>query len=342
MHPIDFVNFSIVITNYNYGRFLADCIDSALGQTVNEVEVIIVDDGSTDESHEILKAYSETCQIVFQEQAGQAAAMKAGFQLCRGEYVLFLDADDLLYPNAMSVVRESIGTDLVAKVHFAMDVINRGGEVIGQLPEPNQRLSSGDLTDELLATGTYVFTPCSGNVYARSVLERIMPEWDTESYRICADLYLLVRCIRYGEVYSVEEPLGAYRLHGDNAHGTTSILEFDRERLKRRIDALENKLALLREESNFHGESVTKARWWNWVGVYGCKDWLIAMKCYPELLPPMSPPLLQILSRFVLLALQSRKASTLDKSKAGVFALLALCPSQVMKGVSLFFIPKER
>src|SRR5262245_23561615 len=92
---------SIVINNYNYGRFLAGAIDSALGQTYAGTEVVVVDDGSTDESREVLARYAGRVVPVLQANGGQAAAFNAGFAACAGQVVLFLDADDLLLPTAV-------------------------------------------------------------------------------------------------------------------------------------------------------------------------------------------------------------------------------------------------
>src|SRR4051812_16040279 len=92
---------SIIINNYNYGHFLRDAIDSALAQTYPCTEVIVVDDGSTDDSREVIAGYGQRVTAVFKENGGQASAFNAGFAASRGEVVVFLDADDTLLPNAM-------------------------------------------------------------------------------------------------------------------------------------------------------------------------------------------------------------------------------------------------
>src|SRR5687768_5094018 len=93
---------SIIIDNFNYGRFLAEAIDSALAQTHGETEVIVVDDGSTDDSRAIIARYGERVRSVLKENGGQASALNAGYRISRGEVVLFLDSDDVLFPGALA------------------------------------------------------------------------------------------------------------------------------------------------------------------------------------------------------------------------------------------------
>src|SRR5262249_35315249 len=92
---------SIIVSNYNYGRFLRKWLDSALAQTFANKEVIVVDDGSTDESRKIISSYGKQIIPILKENGGQASAFNAGFAASRGEAVLFLDADDLLLPSAL-------------------------------------------------------------------------------------------------------------------------------------------------------------------------------------------------------------------------------------------------
>src|SRR5437762_9779476 len=91
---------SIIIDNYNYGRFLRDAIDSALAQTYPHAEVIVVDDGSTDNSREVIASYGDRIKPILKENGGQGSAFNAGFAASSGDVILFLDADDLLVSTA--------------------------------------------------------------------------------------------------------------------------------------------------------------------------------------------------------------------------------------------------
>jgi glycosyltransferase involved in cell wall biosynthesis len=92
---------SIVIDNYNYARFLRQAIDSALAQAYRPLEVVVVDDGSTDDSAEIMRSYGDKICAVFKENGGQGSAFNAGFARSTGEIVALLDADDYLKPGAI-------------------------------------------------------------------------------------------------------------------------------------------------------------------------------------------------------------------------------------------------
>ena len=85
---------SVIIPNFNYGRFLKSTIDSALDQTYNNLEVIVVDNGSTDNSRFILESYGEKIRTIFQNNQGQAAARNNGLAIARGDFIALLDADD--------------------------------------------------------------------------------------------------------------------------------------------------------------------------------------------------------------------------------------------------------
>ena len=93
---------SIVVINYNYARFLRAAVDSALAQTFPNIEVIAVDDGSTDESRDVIESYGNRISSVFKPNGGQGSAFNAGFAASRGEVVIFLDADDALHADCGS------------------------------------------------------------------------------------------------------------------------------------------------------------------------------------------------------------------------------------------------
>jgi glycosyltransferase involved in cell wall biosynthesis len=207
--------FSIVINNYNYARFLPQAVDSALAQT-GDREVVIVDDGSTDESAAVLDHYEALgCVVVRKPNGGQASAFNAGFAKARGEWIWFLDADDVLTPGALEKVRAVLRPGL-AKVHFPLAVFREGVGPTGGLIEGGG-LSAGDVTREIAATGHHSWPPTSGNVFSRDCLAAILP-MDAEKYRISADLYLNSHAPFLGEIAAIDEPLARYRLHGANLY----------------------------------------------------------------------------------------------------------------------------
>jgi hypothetical protein len=208
----------IVISNYDYGRYLAEAIESALAQTHPCVRVIVVDDGSRDQSRQILRAYEDRVEVVLKENGGQASALNAGFERCRGDIVMPLDADDLMKPDAASRVAAAFAAspDLV-KVQHRMDVIDSDGRPTGQMkPAPHLPMPQGDVRQaELSFPFDMAWMSTSGNAFRLEALRRILPIPE-ESYRICADWYLVHLGALLGPVLSLEEIDGSYRIHGEN------------------------------------------------------------------------------------------------------------------------------
>jgi glycosyltransferase involved in cell wall biosynthesis len=214
---------SVIITNHNYDRWLAIAIESALTQTHPDVEVIVVDDGSTDDSVAVCARYEDQVQVIYTANGGQAAAVNTGFKRCSGDLVIFLDADDELAPTAAEIAMQSFETAGASKVSWPMKVIDAEGRSDGQR-HPEAPLPSGDLSSTLLRHGpdAYVTPAMSGNAWSRRFLEQVMP-MPEEDFRICADAYLIVLAPLFGSVAAVEGILSSYRMHGSSRYSSLSL-----------------------------------------------------------------------------------------------------------------------
>lgn len=218
---------SIVITNYNYARYLREAVESALAQHYPSVEVVIVDDGSIDESREIIASYGARVVPVMKTNGGQGSAFNAGFRASSGDLINFLDADDVLLPGALAAAAAAFERAGTVKVQWPLWAIDADGRPLGK-QWPQSRLSHGDLRDVVLAGGPASITspPTSGNVWARSFLERVLPmPEDVGYYRICADEYLYNLAPVLGRVETVREPQGLYRLHGRNIYSALTFAQ---------------------------------------------------------------------------------------------------------------------
>lgn len=205
---------SVVIPNHNYGDFLHEAVESALALDWPEVEVIVVDDGSTDHSLEVLGHFAERISVLTQENSGPRVACNRGFAASQGDVVVFLDSDDVLEPSLMQEVSR-VWRPGISKVQVQMRRIDRHGNVHGRVfpllrdtPTPEQ------IRYWMTETSAYPTPPGSGNVYARNFLEQLFPLDDrcgdaTDSACLAAAPYL-------GDVVTVPKPLVRYRVHGNN------------------------------------------------------------------------------------------------------------------------------
>jgi len=206
---------SIIVSNYNYERYLAAAIDSALAQSVPASEVIVVDDGSTDGSRAVLESYrgDPRVTIILQENGGQALAMNVGFAASHGEIVIFLDSDDTLHPNAIEAVLRHWRPGL-SRCQYALEIIDGNDRRLGLHP-CGQAMEDGDVHWKLVIGGYYRFMPTSGNAFAREALTPIFPIPEQE-WRLCSDTYLVNMSTAHGDIRNIDEPLGCYRVHGSN------------------------------------------------------------------------------------------------------------------------------
>lgn len=214
---MDNILISIIINNYNYDRYLGAAIDSSLKQTYPHREIIVVDDGSTDDSRQVIQAYGSQIIAVLKDNGGQASAFNAGWEICRGDLVLFLDSDDLLLPRALeSVVKHYDTKDYlgIAKLQYTLQAVSASGTLLGY-DVPEEQSGPDQALDQLLTNYQYITPPTSGNVFPRMALATMMPVPE-EEYRLCADSYLLAQAPFLGRVIIINEPLGQYRVHGDN------------------------------------------------------------------------------------------------------------------------------
>lgn len=222
------VKVSIIITNYNYEEYVEEAILSALRQTYTNIEVIVVDDGSTDNSQKTIKKYSDRIITVFQENKGMIEASNTGFAKSSGELIMFLDADDYLEPFAINKVVDA-WDEKYAKIHFRLSLVDNNKNIIGYKPDKKKNLSTGDVYKEILSTGKYYTVPTSGNVYSKNVLANFFPIQDYNFSNIndylgkfSTDGYLKRKVPFHGNVGAIQKPLGFYRIHGKNFGATKS------------------------------------------------------------------------------------------------------------------------
>lgn len=217
---------TVYLTNHNYGRYLRQSIDSVLAQTFTDYELIIIDDGSTDESREILHEYEgrPRTRILLQENKGLNATNNVAINAARGAYVMRLDADDFLDPNALLVMVNVLQADpalaLVFPDYYYTDA---SGRVTGQERRHDFQREVTLLDQPAHGACSMIRRDCLLEVQAYS-----------EGYR-CQDGYdLWLKIIGRYPVRNVNLPLFYYRRHGKSLTDNNELI------LRTRAEILSN------------------------------------------------------------------------------------------------------
>jgi hypothetical protein len=217
---------SVMIVNYNYANFLGEAVESVLGQTYQNFEIVICDDGSTDDSRAVIEGYARRdprVRHVFKENGGVASALNTAYAHTRGEVIAMLDADDLFTKEKLGRVVEAFSADRrVGMVVNPLTKFDSEGNTIGQIPQFG-RLDSGELRERILkGAGHWSIAPTSGISMRRDCADLVFPIPEQE-FRTEADGYMLTQAPLFYAVKAVEEPLSLYRVHSNNLTASTTV-----------------------------------------------------------------------------------------------------------------------
>lgn len=207
---------SVIINNFNYGRYLPAAIDSALVQQDVRAEVIVVDDGSTDGSRALIRALGTRIRVHFQPNRGQAAAINAGVDMARAPILAFLDSDDWFLPGKLSALRDAFATSPRAGLvyHRLQPMRSDGTRAFAAIP---RSLCHGDLTPRLLRSGGRWPFPMTSSLAIRRSL------WTDagkipETFAISADAWLTGVLPFLAPVVALPQALACYRIHDNTWH----------------------------------------------------------------------------------------------------------------------------
>jgi glycosyltransferase involved in cell wall biosynthesis len=209
---------SILINNHNYGRFLPEAIDSALGQTYKNIEVIVVDDGSTDNSREIIASYGSRIVSVLKCNGGQASAFNAGFAASKGAILCLLDSDDIFLPEKVErVVQQFAANPGIGWLFHSIHALNAAGE--SRLMTDYSHLSGTQDFREAVKGGKlpFIAPPTSALCFRRDLLSRILPMPEASAITL-SDHYLKFCAAGLSAGLVCNESLSRLRLHDKNAY----------------------------------------------------------------------------------------------------------------------------
>lgn len=215
-----------LVTTYNYARFVVEAVESVLAQDYEgEIECIVVDDGSTDDTPQRLAPYLDRIKYIRRENGGQAAAFNTGFAASTGDVVCYLDADDWWMPGKVSAVAEVFRKNPRAGlVHHPLELVDaenrhvdKGGNPVAEpvyVPTIS-RPANGDVTARLLREDfPWLFSYTSGLAFTRTALEICHPL--LEGFKGNADAFAAYPVALIRPVAYIDRALGYYTVHKDN------------------------------------------------------------------------------------------------------------------------------
>lgn len=238
---------SVLITSYNYGKFIGAAIESALSQDyTGPVECVVVDDGSTDDTADVVGRFGNAVRYIRQPNAGQAASLNRAFAESRGDLICLLDADDLWAVDKVHRVAEAfVASPGAGLVHHGLRELFEPGSETADVRVTPRRPADGNVSRVmLLRVLPWMFSPTSGLCLRRKLCEVIFPlttGLKTSADQLIAPVAALLAPVRY-----LEAPLGFYRIHGANLW---SVAQRRREnadarfRAARYVSVMEEKVA---------------------------------------------------------------------------------------------------
>jgi glycosyltransferase involved in cell wall biosynthesis len=194
----------VVIASFNHGDLLPAAIDSVLAQDYPALELIVIDDGSTDETPRVLARYRSRARIERRENAGQVSALNLGWSLGRGEILGYLGADDVLAPTAVSRAVECLRQHREAVLAYC------DFQLIDAASRPIRRVVTGEFDRDRMVTDLICY-PGPGAFFRASAYREAGP-WN-ESIKQNADLEYWLRLSRLGTFVRIPEVLANYRVH---------------------------------------------------------------------------------------------------------------------------------
>lgn len=220
---------SIIINNFNYAQFLEAAIASALNQSYTNIEVIVVDDGSTDESREIIQSYGDRLIPVFKENGGQASTFNAGFAASQGEIICMLDSDDVFEPDKVAKIVDIFTAD--DDVDWCFHAVKLEEKLTGKLLGVSQEKGSRECDfRSAMKQGrlSFLAPPTSGLCFKRSLLKSVLPM--PEAFKRGADRYVVAISPALSKGFYLDDKLTIQGIHQNNGNTLQEGAKFAQRR----------------------------------------------------------------------------------------------------------------
>lgn len=211
---------SVLLNTYNYGHWRSQAIGSVLQQTRLPDEIIVVDDGSTDDTRSVVEKFGSKVRYVYQENKGQAQAILRGIAESTGDVLCLLDADDSFRQDKLLAIEDCFKRESAGAIYNAYNIVNSdGGTLATNQPK---RFSTVNLHRKaLFRRAGGVPTSC---ISIKASIARAL-QYPPDTFRICADSYLLQVLPLLTKVHYISQPLTRYVVHGNNRFISRDALE---------------------------------------------------------------------------------------------------------------------
>ena len=217
-----FPHVSIVVNTYNHDHFIAQALQSVLDQTfpADQVEIIVVDDGSTDSSPQIIQSFLPKIRYIRKENGGQVSAFNAGVAEARGDIIAFLDGDDWWAPDKLAAVVDAFEKNpAIACVGHAYHEVDSNGRITATMVPTEDRLSLENPRAAELSSSLRLFLGTSRFAIRRTVLEKTLPVPDELPF---FDNFVFSQAVAISGGMLLKQPLCYYRLHANNLWALSS------------------------------------------------------------------------------------------------------------------------
>lgn len=210
---------SVIVTNYNYGRYLVAAINSILDQTYPHVETIVSDDGSTDESRQILERYGDRVVSVLRPHHGQASAQNAGFAASTGDIICFLQSDDMFVCEKVETIVDVFRRDTtVGAVFHSARLVDEWGEPLPSGAATHVHGRRDFRAQARRGKMPVIAASTSCLAFRRTILDEIFPVPEDVRLPVSSDHYIKWTSVAMSPIFFLDDQLVLRRIHGKNGY----------------------------------------------------------------------------------------------------------------------------
>ncbi len=230
---------TFVVTSYNYAKYIAKTLESIKAQTYKNIEIIVVDDCSTDNSCEIIEQFDDVKLIKNKKNIGQLGSMLQGLKAAQGQFISFIDSDDILMPDyAQNHIRVHLQTSVAFTSCQIVEIgendeihtfcsnsspICSKDEILKQVQNDIENASKTNFAIVKKPFGGWYWSPNSSAMFRKASIELVLNYKNTDAWRICPDKFLFNFAHLVGGSAIIYKPLIGYRRHKNNAGNCTLV-----------------------------------------------------------------------------------------------------------------------